>query len=112
MHNLEVFVKGKPRCTVQVHPDDADRLGVRSGSDVRVRSDAGAIVLPAEVTDAVMRGVVSIPHGWGHVADGSRLRTAARHAGANSNVLARRDLVDPLSGNAVLNGIPVELTPV
>ncbi|MDP9335275.1 MAG: molybdopterin-dependent oxidoreductase, partial [Actinomycetota bacterium] len=109
MHNLQVLVKGKERCTVHVHPDDAARLGLRDGADTRVRSSSGEIVLPAEVTDAVMPGVVSIPHGWGHDAGGTRMTTATRHAGANSNVLARTDLFDPLSGNAVFSGIPVEL---
>jgi anaerobic selenocysteine-containing dehydrogenase len=112
MHNLQVLVKGKPRCTVHVHPDDAGRAGIRDGDDVTVTSPSGQIVLPAEVTDAVMPGVVSIPHGWGHGVEGTRMKTAAAHAGANSNVLARSDLFDPLSGNAVLNGIPVEVAPV
>jgi anaerobic selenocysteine-containing dehydrogenase len=112
MHNVNVLVKGKPRCTVHVHPDDARRLGVQTGADVRVRSEAGEIVLPAEVTDAVMCGVVSVPHGWGHSAPGAHLATAAKHAGVNTNVLTRRDLVDPLSGNAVLNGVPVEVIPI
>jgi hypothetical protein len=58
-----------------------------------------------------MPGVVSIPHGWGHDREGVQLRVAREHAGSNSNVLARGDLIDPLSGNAVLNGIPVELQP-
>jgi len=111
MHNINVLVKGKARCTVHMHPDDARRLGVADGAAVRVTSDAGEIVLPAEVTDAVMRGVVSIPHGWGHAQPGVQLTTATRHAGASSNALARADLFDPLSGNAVLNGIPVELAP-
>jgi anaerobic selenocysteine-containing dehydrogenase len=93
-----------------VHPDDATRLGFGDGVDVRVSSASGAIVLPAEVTDAVMPGVVSIPHGWGHDADGMRIETATRNAGANSNILARSDLFDPLSGNAVFSGIPVEVT--
>jgi anaerobic selenocysteine-containing dehydrogenase len=112
MHNLPVLVKGKVRCTVHVHPDDAARLGLGDGTDVRVSSSAGAVVLPAEVTDAVMPGVVSIPHGWGHDVDGTRMATATSHAGVNSNVLARSDLFDPLSGNAVFSGIPVELAPV
>jgi anaerobic selenocysteine-containing dehydrogenase len=64
-----------------------------------------------EVTDAIMPGVVSIPHGWGHDAPGVRMRVAEEHAGVNSNVLADDELVDPLSGNAVLNGIPVEVEP-
>jgi anaerobic selenocysteine-containing dehydrogenase len=112
MHNLDVLTKGKVRCTVHVNPSDATRLGVADGADVRVRSTAGEIVLPAEVTDAVREGVVSIPHGWGHDAEGAQMATAARRSGANSNVLARSDLFDPLSGNAVLSGIPVELAAV
>jgi hypothetical protein len=59
-----------------------------------------------------MPGVVSIPHGWGHDLDGIELSVARQHAGQNSNILAREDLIDPLSGNAVLNGIPIELAPV
>ena len=69
-------------------------------------------MIPVEVTDAIMPGVVSIPHGWGHDADGAELAVAREHAGVNSNVLADEQLVEPLTGNAVLNGIPVELAPV
>jgi anaerobic selenocysteine-containing dehydrogenase len=112
MHNLQPLVKGKERCTAHVHPDDAARLGLRDGEPARVSSRAGTIEVPVEVTDAVMPGVVSIPHGWGHDADGIRLSVASAHAGANSNALADEMLLDPLSGNAVLNGIPVELAPV
>jgi anaerobic selenocysteine-containing dehydrogenase len=112
MHNLEPLVKGKERCTAHVHPDDAERLGLADGELAQVSSRAGTIEVPVEVTDAVMPGVVSIPHGWGHDADGIRMRVASAHAGANSNVLADEELIDPLSGNAVLNGIPVELVPV
>ena len=111
MHNLPALVKGKDRCTMHVHPDDAARLGLDDGGGALLRSAAGELVAPVEVTDAVMPGVVSIPHGWGHDADGVRLRVAAAHAGVNSNVLADEAQVDPLSGNAVLNGIPVELVP-
>ncbi|HEX6713852.1 MAG TPA: molybdopterin oxidoreductase family protein [Thermoleophilaceae bacterium] len=112
MHNIQPLVKGKERCTAHVHPDDAARLGLRDGEPARVSSRAGAIEVPVEVTDAVMPGVVSIPHGWGHDADGVRMSVASAHAGTNSNVLADEELIDPLSGNAVLNGIPVELAPV
>ena len=112
MHNLEPLVRGKERCTAHVHPDDAERLGLVDGERAFVRSRAGEIEVPVEVTDAVMPGVVSIPHGWGHDVDGVRLQVASAHAGSNSNVLADETLVDPLSGNAVLNGIPVELAPV
>ena len=112
MHNLTVLVKGKDRCTLHVHPADAAHAGVVDGAPVRLRSAAGEVVVPAEITDAVREGVVSLPHGWGHDRPGSRLSVAGSRPGANSNVLARGDLFDPLSGNAVLNGIPVELEAV
>lgn len=111
MHNLPPLVKGRDRCTVWVHPHDAARLGLRDGGRARVRSRTGTLEAPVEVTDAIMPGVVSIPHGWGHDAPGVRLSVAAEHAGVNSNLLADEELLDPLSGNAVLNGIPVELEP-
>jgi anaerobic selenocysteine-containing dehydrogenase len=112
MHNVPNLVRGKERCTVHVHPDDAARLGLEDGELAAVSSVRGSIEITVEVTDAVMPGVVSIPHGWGHDDPESRLAVAADHAGANSNVLADETAVDPLSGNAVLNGIPVELAPV
>ncbi|HET9611085.1 MAG TPA: molybdopterin oxidoreductase family protein [Acidimicrobiales bacterium] len=111
MHNVEVLVKGRPRCTLHVNPGDAGRLGLADGGDARVRSRTGEVVVPVEVTDAIRPGVVSIPHGWGHDLDGVELSVARRHAGVNTNVLADDQLVDPLSGNAVLNGIPVEVAP-
>ena len=109
MHNLPALVKGKDRCTLQVHPDDADRLGLADGDGARVTSSAGELTVPVEVTDEIMRGVVSIPHGWGHGDPGNRMAVAAEHAGVNSNLLAPVD-VDAVSGNAVLNGIPVEVS--
>ncbi len=107
MHNLEVLVKGKPRCTLQVHPDDAARLGLVEGADARVRSRVGALEIPVEITDGIMPGVVSIPHGWGHDAAGAEMEVAGRYAGVNTNLLTDGSQLDPLSGNAVLNGIPV-----
>jgi anaerobic selenocysteine-containing dehydrogenase len=112
MHNLEPLVKGKDSCTMHVHPDDAERLGLADGALAHVRSRVGEIDAPVEVTDAIMPGVVSIPHGWGHSAPGARMGVAAAHAGVNSNVLADELEIEPLSGNAVLNGIPVEVAPV
>jgi anaerobic selenocysteine-containing dehydrogenase len=112
MHNLEPLVKGKPRCTMHVHPVDAERFGLEEGSRAIVTSAAGSVEVPVEITDAVMRGVVSIPHGWGHDLDGVEMSVASEHAGSNSNLLADETRVDPLSGNAILNGIPVELAPV
>ncbi len=112
MHNLELLVSGPERCTLHVHPDDAARLGLADGEPARVRNRAGELEATVEVTDAVMRGVVSLPHGWGHDAPGARLGVAGEHAGVNSNALADEGLVDALSGNAVLNGIPVAVAPV
>jgi anaerobic selenocysteine-containing dehydrogenase len=109
MHNLNVLVKGKDRCTMHVHPADAERLGLVDGVNARVRSRVGEVEVPVEVTDAIMPGVVSIPHGYGHDAPGARLRIAATKPGTNSNLLADEELVEPVSGNAVLNGIPVEV---
>jgi anaerobic selenocysteine-containing dehydrogenase len=109
MHNLPALVKGKDRCTIQVHPDDADRLGIAEGGHARVSSASGELVAPVEITEEIMRGVVSIPHGWGHDVAGNRMAVAAEHAGVNSNLLAPIE-VDVPSGNAVLNGIPVEVT--
>jgi anaerobic selenocysteine-containing dehydrogenase len=111
MHNVEVLVKGRPRCTLHVHPDDASRLGLLDGEPASVVSRAGAVTIPAEVTDAIRPGVVSIPHGWGHDMPGVELSVARRYAGVNSNLLADEELIDPVSGNAVLNGIPVEVAP-
>jgi anaerobic selenocysteine-containing dehydrogenase len=111
MHNLPALAKGKERCTMHVHPEDAERLGLKEGRPALVRSATGEVEAPVEVTDAIMPGVVSIPHGWGHDAPGMRLRVASDHAGVNSNLLADETAVDPLSGNAVLNGIPVEVGP-
>jgi anaerobic selenocysteine-containing dehydrogenase len=112
MHNLELLVSGPERCTLHVHPDDAARLGLEDGAPARVENRAGALEAPVEVTDAVMPGVVSLPHGWGHDAPGARLGVAGEHAGVNANLVADEALVDALSGNAVLNGIPVAVAPV
>jgi len=112
MHNLPKLVSGPVRCTLHVHPDTAAAHGLVDGATASVRSRAGEVEVLVEVTDAIMPGVVSIPHGWGHDTDGAELSVAREHAGVNSNILADEELVEPLTGNAVLNGIPVELAPV
>jgi len=112
MHNIEVLVKGKPRCTLHVHPDDATRLGLADGGVARVTSRVGTLDAPVEITDAIRPGVVSLPHGWGHDQPGTRLRVAAERAGVNSNVLSDHEAIDPLSGTSVLNGIPVGVVAV
>jgi anaerobic selenocysteine-containing dehydrogenase len=111
MHNVEVLVKGKPRCTLHVNPDDATRAGLVHGGRAKVSSRVGTVVADVEITDAVRPGVVSLPHGWGHDLDGTSQSVARRHAGVNVNVLADPLGIDPLSGNAILNGVPVTLAP-
>ena len=112
MHNLPMLVRGPARCTLHVHPDDAERYGLADGAPAVVRSRTGSVQADVEITDAVMPGVVSLPHGWGHDAPEARLSVASAHAGTNSNRLSDELLIDALSGNAVLNGIPVTLAPV
>ena len=111
MHNVATLVKGRPRCTLLVHPDDAERFGLADGAPAEVTSRTGTVTIAVEVTEDIRPGVVSIPHGWGHDLPGVRLGVAGRHAGVNSNVLADGDRFDPLSGTAVLNGIPVTVRP-
>ncbi len=107
MHNIDVLIKGKPRCTMHIHPEDAARLGIVDGGGAVVTSRVGSLNVSVEVTDSVRPRVVSLPHGWGHGIRGTRMRVAAEHAGVNSNVLTDEEAIDPLSGNAVLNAIPV-----
>jgi anaerobic selenocysteine-containing dehydrogenase len=111
MHNLKPLVHRSDRCTAQVHPDDAERLGLLDGGRALVRSAAGEIEVPIEVTDGIRPGVVSIPHGWGHDVTGVETAVAAAHAGVNANLLTDHDRLDPVSATAALNGTPVELTP-
>ena len=111
MHNVEVLVKGRPRCTLQVNPSDAETHGLSDGEPALVSSAVGEVTVPVEVTDEVMAGVVSLPHGWGHDQPGTRMAVAARVAGVNSNVLTDPAPLDPLSGNATLNAIPVQVAP-
>ncbi|WP_330184016.1 molybdopterin-dependent oxidoreductase [Nocardia sp. NBC_01503] len=107
LHNVPPLVGGSNRCTLHIHPDDVNRLGL-DGHAV-VKSAAGALTVELEPTEDIMPGVVSLPHGWGH---GDSEQTVARaHAGVNANALTDDSLVDAPSGNAVFNGVPVTLTP-
>jgi anaerobic selenocysteine-containing dehydrogenase len=109
MHNVPALMKGRPRCTVVVNRADATRLGLADGGLARVTSRVGAVELPVEVTDDIAPGVVSIPHGWGHDAPGTRLTVARGQSGVNVNRITDDLRLDPLSGTAVLNAVPVEL---
>ncbi|OYT72186.1 MAG: dehydrogenase [Chloracidobacterium sp. CP2_5A] len=109
MHNSERLVRGKARCTLLVNPEDARRRGVRSGEMVKIVSRAGEIVAPVEISDEVMTGVVSLPHGWGHDRPGIRLDVARRYPGVSLNDVTDERLVDEVSGNAALSGVPARL---
>ena len=111
MHNVRVLTKGRNRCTMQIHPDDADRLGLADGAPAQVRSRVGEVTVDVEVTDGIRPGVVSIPHGFGQNLPGVRLRVAQEYRGVNTNVLTDEHFTDELSGNIALNGVPVTVTP-
>ena len=112
MHNVEPLMKGRSTCTLLVHPVDAATYGLVDGGRARVRSSAGEVEATVQIDDGIVPGVVSLPHGWGHDRPGTRLSVAQAKPGANSNVLAPGHLVDVPSGNAVVNGIPVDVSPV
>ena len=107
LHNSQRMVKGPPRCTLQMHPADAASRSLTDGAMAVVRSRTGTVRVPVEVTDALMPGVVSLPHGWGHALPGVKLRIARAHAGVSANDLTDERYIDALSGNAALNGVDV-----
>ncbi|OBH80743.1 molybdopterin dinucleotide-binding protein [Mycobacterium scrofulaceum] len=109
LHNVPALMKGKDRCTLLIHPDDAARCGVADDDVVTVKSAAGEIKVPVEVTEAIKPGVVSMPHGWGHGKPGTRMAVANGSPGANTNVLSPPTFIDEPSGNGALNGIPVTI---
>ncbi|MBI2696863.1 molybdopterin-dependent oxidoreductase [Mycobacterium nebraskense] len=109
LHNVPALMKGKERCTLLIHPDDAARCGVADDDVVTVKSAAGEIKVPVEITDAIKPGVVSMPHGWGHGKPGTRMAVANSSPGANTNVLSPPTFIDEPSGNGALNGIPVTI---
>ena len=114
MHNLPTLAKGPMRCTLLVHPTDASRHSLVNGGTARLRRPDGRgepLMVEVRLSDEVMPGVVSLPHGWGHDLAGTRLRLAELHPGANLNALLDDDARDPLSGNAVLSGVEVLVEP-
>lgn len=110
LHNVGPLMKGRDRCTLLIHTGDARRRGVANGDLVTVTSAGGSIEVPAELTDAIKPGVVSMPHGWGHGKPGTRLSVANGTPGVNTNILSPPDFLDEPSGNGALNGIPVAVT--
>ncbi len=110
LHDVPALMKGKDRCTLLIHPDDAARCGIADDSIVTVKSEAGEIKVPVEVTDGIKPGVVSMPHGWGHGKPGARVSVANGSPGAITNTLSPPTFIDEPSGNGALNGIPVTVS--
>ncbi|MEP4391091.1 molybdopterin dinucleotide binding domain-containing protein, partial [Marinobacter sp.] len=109
MHNSQRLVKGKDRCTLMIHPKDVARCGLQAGDSAEIGSTSGQIVLPVEITEDVMPGVVSVPHGWGHHREGTGQSVAVAHAGASINDVLSDQEIDPLVGTSVLNGQTVSV---
>ena len=112
MHNLPILAKGPYRCTALVHPSDAQRLGLQNGGQAHISNTHGALEAQIEISDEVMPGVVSLPHGWGHGLPGTRMGVAAERPGVNLNAVLSDREWDPLSGNAVLSGVGVSVRAV
>jgi len=110
MHNSERLVKGEKRCTLLMHPADAQERRLTDGQKVRLSSAAGSVEVELELTEDMMRGVVSMPHGWGHGRDGVQLQVAAAHAGASINDVTDAAVIDALSGNAGFSGLKVSVS--
>jgi anaerobic selenocysteine-containing dehydrogenase len=109
MHNTTRLTKGKPRHQLLMHPDDLAERAIADGSWVQVKSAVGAVDVEVLASDDMMRGVVSLPHGYGHARDGVRLGNARSLPGVSMNDLTDPSVLD-VSGNAVLSGVPVEVT--
>lgn len=109
MHNSTRLVKGKNRCTLLINPIDANSLNLKEGQFVKVSSDVGQVKLPIEITNNIMYGVVSIPHGWGHHRKGTNMKTAQQHAGVSFNDLTNEQNIDNLTGNADFSGTKVKI---
>jgi len=109
MHNSKRLVRGKDRCTLFIHPLDADALGIGDADTVEVLSRVGRVEITAQVTEDIMQGVVSIPHGWGHGKKGVRMQVAQEHAGVSINDLTDDQRLDDLTGNVAFSGVPVKV---
>ena len=112
MHNVERLVRGKNRCTLLMHPADAASRSLRDGATVRIAARVGSVDAELSVSDEMMPGVVSLPHGWGHGRAGTQLRVAAQHPGVSINDLTDDQAIDSLTGNAAFSGVTVTVTPL
>jgi anaerobic selenocysteine-containing dehydrogenase len=109
MHNYHRLVKGKPRHQLLMHPQDMTARGLADGQQVRIRSRVGEVEVQVLGSLDMMPGVVSLPHGWGHQRTGVKLDIAQGQPGVSANDLTDERQLDGVSGNAVLNGVPVQV---
>ena len=110
LHNSARLVNrnpAKPDCTILMHPADAAARHLKPGQQALVSSRVGTITLPVELSDEIMRGVISIPHGWGHNREGNKLAVAQQHHGASINDLTDESRIDVICGTAAFNGTHV-----
>lgn len=112
MHNSERLVKGKNRCTALIHPDDAKRLQIEDGENIVISSRVGEIEIPAEISETMMPGVISVPHGWGHDRNGSQLGVAARNPGVSLNDITDERSIDAVTGVAAFSGQTVTVSKI
>jgi anaerobic selenocysteine-containing dehydrogenase len=113
LHNLTPYVRGKNRCTLKVHPVDAQRIGLHDGGQATVRSRVGVAQVPVEISDEIMPGVVSLPHGFGHrYAEAQQSTAKAVLPGISCNDLIDDEVLDIASGTSVVNGAAVQVFPV
>jgi anaerobic selenocysteine-containing dehydrogenase len=112
MHNYHRLIKGRNRCTLLMHPQDMQAVAVKDGNMVSVSSRVGSLEVPVEASESMMRGVVSLPHGYGHNREGISMKIASANAGVSCNDLTDELALDALSGNAAVNGVPVSVTAV
>lgn len=110
MHNAERLMRGRNRCTLQMHPQDAEQLHLQNHQVVKVSSRVGEIELPLEISTSIMPGVVSMPHGYGHARQGVQLDVAKQYAGASINDLTDEYVLDELTGNSAFSGAKVRVT--
>ena len=108
LHNSQILMKGKNRCTALINKSDAEKLNLRDGQSIKVSSRVGTVSIPCEITETIAQGVVSIPHGYGHKRED--FAANENHVGVSLNDLTDHEAIDELTGNAAFNGVKVQIT--
>ena len=109
MHNSKLLMTGRNRCTLIMNPDDAQKLQLEEKQQVSVSSSVGTVRIPVEISDEMMLGVVSIPHGFGHTYKNTNIKLSEKNAGVSINDLTDATKIDLLVGNADFSGTKVKI---